>query len=103
RETGLDRAVFYVPEFDRTVFRETDIVRDMSKQLMRMTFRYKWFDRFGSVKREQFVFDMTCLFPREMRLLLERNGFAVEHLWGNYDASAFGKDSPRMIVRATLA
>jgi SAM-dependent methyltransferase len=99
QERGIDRDAFYVPEFDRTVFRETDITRDMSKQVMRIVTRYKWYDEFGRTKRERFEFDMTCLFPREMQILVERNGMRLEEVWGNYDGSAFTKASPRMICR----
>lgn len=99
QERGIDRDVFYVPELDRTVFRQTDITRDMSKQVMRVVSRYKWFDGFGQAKRERFEFDMTCVFPRELRLLVERNGMRIEELWGNYDGSGFRKSSPRMIAR----
>jgi SAM-dependent methyltransferase len=102
-ERGLDRDVFHVPELDRTVFRSTEITRDMSAQTMRITTRYKWFDTFGRPKCERFAFDMTCIFPRELRLLLERNGLRIERLWGNYDGSPFDKGSPRMIARCTLA
>jgi SAM-dependent methyltransferase len=103
QERGLDRDVFHVPELDRTVFRTTDIARDMSAQRMRITTRYRWFDPFGQPHRETFAFDMTCIFPRELHLLLDRNGLRVEHLWGNYDGSEFTKASPRMIARCTLA
>ena len=103
REYGLDRDVFHVAELDRTVFRSTDIVRDMSQQRMRITTRYRWFDAFGRESREKFVFDMTCIFPRELHVLLERNGLRVEHLWGNYDGSPFTKSSPRMIARCVRA
>jgi SAM-dependent methyltransferase len=102
QERGLEREVFHVPELDRTVFRTTDITRDTANQVMHLTTRYKWFDRFGRERREKFAFEMTCIFPRELRLLLERNGFEIEHLWGNYDGSAFNKASPRMIARCTL-
>jgi SAM-dependent methyltransferase len=102
-EKGLERDVFFVPELGRTVFRETDIVREMAKQVMHVTFRYKWFDEYGREKRERFAFDMTCIFPRELRLLVERNGMRVEKLWGNYDGSEFGEKSPRMIARCVLA
>jgi ubiquinone/menaquinone biosynthesis C-methylase UbiE len=102
-EKGLERDVFYVPELGRTVYRQTDIVRDTSKQVMRLTFRYKWFDAMGREKREKFEFDMTCIFPRELRLLLERNGLRIEKMWGNYNGSAFSKNSPRMIARCTLS
>lgn len=98
-EKGLEQDVFYVPELGRTVYRQTDIARDTAKQVMRVTFRYRWFDEMGREKREKFEFDMGCIFPRELRLLVERNGMRVENMWGNYDGSGFGKRSPRMIVR----
>jgi ubiquinone/menaquinone biosynthesis C-methylase UbiE len=98
-ERGLERDVFHVPELKRTVFRTTDVVRDTATQVMRMTFRYKWFDPTGLERRENFAFDMTCIFPRELQLLVERNGLRIERLWGNYDGSAFNKNSPRMIAR----
>jgi SAM-dependent methyltransferase len=102
-DKGLERDAFFVPELGRTVYRQTDIRRDMSRQVMRATFRYRWFDALGVEKRERFSFDMTCIFPRELRLLVERHGMRIEHLWGNYDGSGFGKDSPRMIARCVKA
>ncbi|MDB5321492.1 MAG: Methyltransferase type 11 [Phycisphaerales bacterium] len=101
QEKGIDRDVFFVPEFERTVYRQTDITRDTARQVMRITNRYTWFDAFGREKRERFDFDMTCVYPRELQLLLERNGLQIEHLWGNYDGSEFAKSSPRMIARCT--
>jgi hypothetical protein len=35
-----------------------------------------------------------------MRLLLERCGFALAHLHGDYDRSPFADASPRLVVRA---
>jgi SAM-dependent methyltransferase len=99
RETDLERYVFFVPELQRTVFRKTEIRRDNAKQVMRLVTHYSWFDGMGVLKKEKFEFDMTCIFPRELRILLERNGLAIEALWGNYDGSEFTKDSPRMIAR----
>jgi SAM-dependent methyltransferase len=102
QERGIDRDAFFVPEFERTVYRQTDITRDMAKQVMRVTSRYTWFDAFGRERRERFDFDMTCIFPRELQLLLERNGLRIEELWGNYNGSKFNKISPRMIARCVL-
>ena len=45
---------------------------------------------------------MTCIFPRELQLLLERNGFLIERLFGNYDGSDLADNSPRMIARCKL-
>ncbi|MGH7215275.1 MAG: hypothetical protein ACREIT_10980 [Tepidisphaeraceae bacterium] len=36
--------------------------------------------------------------PRELRLLLERHGLKIERMWGNYDGTPLGLDSPRMIA-----
>ena len=46
---------------------------------------------------------MTYVFPRELQLLLERNGLQIERLFGNYDGSPVGIDSPRMIARCCPA
>ncbi len=102
-DKGVERDTFFVPELNRTVFRESDIQRDMAKQVMQVTFKYKWFNEFGVEKREQFNFDMAVIFPRELQLLLERNGMEIERMFGNYDGSAFNKRSPRMIARCVRA
>jgi len=43
------------------------------------------------------------MFPRELQLLLERNGLRIEHLYGNYDGSAITPDSPRIIASCARA
>ena len=99
RENGLEPVAFHVPRYDRTVMKTTDIRRDPAKQLMHVTFHYTWFDHEGRERRERRDFNMTWLFPRELQILLERNGLRLEHLWGNYDGSELDADSPRMIAR----
>jgi hypothetical protein len=82
------------------VQRTVDVVRDPSKQIQRVTFNYLWFSEYGQEKRERIDFDLTFLFPRELQILLERNGFALEAVYGDYDGSALNADSPRMIAEA---
>lgn len=94
----LDPCSFYVPSLDRTVMKTTQIARDPAKQVQRVTFHYTWFDANGVEHRQRSAFAMTFLFPRELQLLLERNGLRIEHLYGNYDASRLNADSPRMIA-----
>lgn len=103
RERGLERDIFFVPELQRTVFRETDITRDTARQVMRVLFKYLWFDSFGKAHREKFEFDMGIIYPRELQLLIERHGMRIEHLWGNYDGEEFTNRSPRMIARCMPA
>lgn len=97
---GFDPHLFYVPSLDRTVQQTTEIQRDIARQSQRVTFHYRWFDARGREHREKNSFDMTWIFPRELQLLLERNGLCIENMYGNYDGSALGSNSPRMIVRA---
>ena len=39
--------------------------------------------------------------PAEMQMLLERNGFRLEAMYGNYDGSEVSENSPRMITVAS--
>ena len=41
---------------------------------------------------------MTWLFPRELQLLLGRNGLKIEAMYGNYDGGKLTNDSPRIIA-----
>jgi SAM-dependent methyltransferase len=103
KSLGIDPAVFYVPQLDRTVYFIADVTRDMSRQWMEVTFHYKWFDRRGREHREKLAFEMTAIFPRELQLLLERNGLVIDRLWGNHDGSKLKSSSPRMIASCRLA
>ncbi len=100
---GIDPAVFYVPHLNRTVFMSVDVTRDPSKQLQRVTFNYRWFDPRGRERRQQTRFDLTFIFPRELQILLERNGLRVEQLFGDHDGSALRAESPRIIAQCRLA
>jgi ubiquinone/menaquinone biosynthesis C-methylase UbiE len=94
--------VFHVPALNRTVFRETEIQRDQSTQVQHVTFHYRWFDEAGFEHHEKSEFDLTSIFPRELRLLLERNGLRIREQYGDYDGSKLNMDSPRMITCASL-
>ena len=100
---GIDPVAFHVPRFDRTVMKTIDVKSRPSRQLQRLTFHYAWFDDHGRQRRARTVFDATFVFPRELQLLLERNGLKVERLFGNYDGSPLDDDSPRMIARCRRA
>ena len=56
----------------------------------------------GNERKEKVEFDLTFLFPRELRLLVERNGMQIESIYGNYDGSAVKSESPRLIACCTL-
>jgi SAM-dependent methyltransferase len=96
---GFDPHLFYVPSLNRTVFQTTEIKRHISRQAQEVTFHYEWFDDNGCRHREKNSFEMTWLFPRELCLILERNGLRAERLFGNYDGSEVTAKSPRIIAR----
>jgi ubiquinone/menaquinone biosynthesis C-methylase UbiE len=101
RRTGVDPIAFHVPRYGRTVFKTTEIRRhDASRQVQRVTFHYQWFDGEGREKRERTSFDMTFIYPRELRMLLERHGFEVEGMWGDYSGGEVTGKSERVIVCA---
>ena len=75
---------------------------DPVNQRQHVIFQYRWFDRAGHERREKVEFDLTFIFPRELRLLVERNGMKIESIYGNYDGSALTNHSPRMIARCRL-
>ncbi len=102
RSDGLDPHVFHVPALDRTVHGTTSIRRDVAAQTQQVTFHYAWFDARGRRRRQRNRFTMTWIFPRELRLLLERNGLAVEHLYGNYDGSDVADGCPRLVACCKL-
>lgn len=94
----LDPALIYIPNLKRTVYRETTVIRDQAKQTQEVIFTYRWFDPKGRPKEQRLRFELTYLFPRELQILLERNGLAIEKLYGDYDASPLTADSPRIIA-----
>ena len=98
----LDPHAFYVDSLDRSIFSTTEVRRDPSRQVQEVTFHYTWFDARGIRHRERNRFAMTSIFPRELQLLLERNGLKIERLFGNYDGSELSAESPRMIARCVI-
>lgn len=97
----FDSATFYVPALDRSVHRTTEITRaEKRPQLQEMTFHYTWADEQGDLHQERVDFEMTWMMPRELTLLLQRHGFVIEHLYGDYDGSDVSTESPRLIACA---
>jgi SAM-dependent methyltransferase len=94
----LEPSTFYVPHLNRTVYRETEVQRDASRQVQHITYHYRWFDDGGVERRETVRFDLTFLFPRELQLLLERNGLSIDTLYGDHDGSALTAESSRIIA-----
>ncbi len=98
----LEPTLFFVPETGESVMKLTDIRRLSQGQGQRVTFRYESLDPHGRRRRRRVGFDMTFFSPRELRLLLERHGFAIEQMYGNYDRRPVDAQSPRILARVRL-
>lgn len=51
----------------------------------------------GTLKRTVNIFNMRYLYRFELQLLLEKAGFSVEDLYGDYDFEEYGEGSPKLL------
>ncbi len=84
----------------RTVQQFSTLTIDRAAQRAEILYLYDSVGSEGVVHRLTVPLMLRYVFPGEMRLLLERCGFELRHLYGDYDLSAFSDDSPRMLVVA---
>ncbi len=83
-----------------TVQQFSSVSVDRAAQLARITWLYDSVAPDGAVARTIVPLTLRYTFPGEMRLLLEKCGFALAHLYGDYDRAPFADGAPRMIVLA---
>jgi SAM-dependent methyltransferase len=98
-EENADVRLFYVDSIGASVQRVTHVSATNTPQVRRTEFEYRWHEG-GRMRRAKIDFEMTYLFPRELRMLVERHGLELEQMWGDYDGSAVSVESPRLIARA---
>lgn len=53
---------------------------------------------FENGKNQMLELDSHCYYPFELRLLLESQGFLIEHVYGSFDKEPFDKNSSKQIV-----
>jgi len=78
----------------------SSVALDRAAQLAHITWVYDSIPPDGIVKRTVIPLTLRYTFPAEMSLLLERSGFTLMHLYGDYDRSLFADGSSRMLVVA---
>lgn len=88
---------------DRTVQQFSSITLDRAAQLAHITWNYDSTGPGGDVLRTIVPLTLRYTFPAEMRLLLERTGFTLLHLHGDYTGAPFADGAPRMVVVAAAA
>jgi SAM-dependent methyltransferase len=85
---------------DHTVQQFSQVMLERAAQLARIQWLYDSIAPNGVVTRTLIPLTLRYTFPGEMRLLLERCGFVLTHLYGDYDRAPLADGSPRMIVLA---
>jgi SAM-dependent methyltransferase len=85
---------------ETTVQQFSQVRVDRAAQLARITWLYDSVAPDGALQRQIVPLTLRYTFPGEMRLLVERCGFTLLHLYGDYDRSPFVDGSPRLLVVA---
>jgi SAM-dependent methyltransferase len=73
---------------------------DRARQINHITYLYDELQDDGSLKRTVAAISQRYLYRYEMQLLLEKNGFVVENVFGNYELEDYGPESIKMIFVA---
>jgi SAM-dependent methyltransferase len=71
---------------------------DPATQTLEVCFFYDEVGADGLLRRTVAPFDLHYFTRREVELLLERTGFAVEDVYGSYDLDPYWAGSPKLIV-----
>jgi len=90
--------LFYVPELNRSVMRRAHIIQNPVDQTQQITFDYTWLDTHGQEHRDAKTFTLTFMFPRELRLLVERHNMRIHKMYGDHQHGKLTSDSPRIIA-----
>ncbi len=85
---------------DLTVQQFSTIQLDRTAQVAHIVWQYDAIAADGAVRRTLAPLELRYTFPAEMSLLLDRAGFRLTHLYGDYDEGPLTDESERMIVVA---
>ncbi|MFT3787110.1 MAG: class I SAM-dependent methyltransferase [Tepidisphaeraceae bacterium] len=101
REEDVAPMVFFSHELGRTVQRVVTLWRDPTRPQVRHTrFDYAWHDDDGTPRRKRVEFENTWFYPRELQLLLERNGLEWINAYGDHAGGPVTPDAPRVMAWA---
>ena len=88
---------FYVPPIEKVVIQWEYLKRDMSNQVAYSDFLYEMYDRNGNLTRKASSLKMKIIFRYEMEHLLEKSGFKIVELYGDYEEKSYSENSRQMI------
>ncbi|MBW2314188.1 MAG: class I SAM-dependent methyltransferase [Deltaproteobacteria bacterium] len=90
------------PDGDDEIVRSASVTRTHRTQMMQVTMNYDRVRNGQRLTRETTTFPMRYFFRYELEHLLARAGFGDVTLYGGFDRSEFGEDSPEMIFVAKV-
>lgn len=85
----VDLGKFYDEESDVYVTRRAEDKYDLAKQTLHEDRFYEWTDKSGESHIQKWSFDLSYLFRYEAELLLEKCGFVIEHVYGDFDEAPY--------------
>ncbi len=85
---------------ERTVQQFSSLRLDRAGQMAHIVWLYDSVGQAGDVVRLTVPLTLRYTFPAELRLLLERTGFRLKHLYGDYSAEPLTDDAPRLLAVA---
>jgi len=98
QHTGVsDVHRFYSAYADAKVTRRIYVSAGARPQVRLLHFEYAWRKQ-GVSHRREIDFELVALYPREIQLLFERNGFDLIKLEGDYDGADVDNASERIIA-----
>ncbi len=83
-----------------TVMKQFIRVAEPALQMIHASMLYDLVLPGGELRRTTVTYDIRYLWLPEAELLLHRAGYALEDVYGDFDGSGYGSDSPRMILLA---
>lgn len=96
----IDLGKFRDEENDAYIARRAEDRYDLAKQTLHEDRYYEWIDRDGKFHSHKWSFELSYLFRYEAELLLEKCGFDVEMVFGNFDKSPYDYYSGEQIFIA---
>lgn len=97
---AFDLGKFHDEENDVYVTRYAEDKYDLAKQTLHEDRFYEWTDKSGESHIQKWSFDLSYLFRYEAELLLEKYGFVIEHVYGDFNKAPYDYYSGEQIFVA---
>lgn len=96
----IDLGTFHDATIGADVSVRTEDVFDLARQTLHEDRYYEWRDKNGEPHRQVWSFDLGYLFRNEAELLLEKCGFEIEAVYGDFDRRPYDYYSGEQIFVA---